>query len=164
MGCPAGWVPCGLSSERCSYASTGGDTALSLSSACRTSSMEACLWTSCTLPDQHHPTQATGPQFLACTCVEVEPTLVSRAGSQDPPGGAAGGEHVWKRCKGSTKRGGGRVHCHLPSHEQGGGAAPIVKPWDPFPGAGAAHCSPLLLLCRRRSDGSSRTQRCPGGP
>lgn len=49
--------------------------------------MEGCLWTSCTLPDQHHPTQATGPQFLACTCVEAEPTLVSRAGSQDPPGG-----------------------------------------------------------------------------
>ncbi|XP_064572782.1 pyridine nucleotide-disulfide oxidoreductase domain-containing protein 2 isoform X3 [Zonotrichia leucophrys gambelii] len=40
-----------------------------------TSSMEGCLWTSCTSPGQYHPTLATGPQFLACTCVEVEPTL-----------------------------------------------------------------------------------------
>ena len=62
-------------------------TQLSQSSACRISSMEGCLWTSCTLPVQHHPTQATGPQFPTCTCVEAEPTLVSRTVSQDPPGG-----------------------------------------------------------------------------
>lgn len=61
--------------------------------------MEGCLWTSCTLPGQHHPTLATGPQFLACTCVEVELTLVSRAGSQDPPGGLQKEERgMWKRC------------------------------------------------------------------
>lgn len=61
--------------------------------------MEGCLWTSYTSPGQHHPTLVTDPQFLACTCVEVEPTLVSRAGSQDPPGGLQKEEEgVWKRC------------------------------------------------------------------
>lgn len=61
--------------------------------------MEGCLWTSYTLPGQHHLTLVTDPQFLACTCVEVEPTLVSRAGSQDPPAGLQKEEGgMWKRC------------------------------------------------------------------
>lgn len=85
---------------------------LTQSSACRTSSTEGCLWTSCTLPVRYHPTQATGPQFPACTCVEVEPTLVSRAGSQNPPRGLQEkGRSMWKRCKGSM--GWGSVHSPL---------------------------------------------------
>lgn len=56
----------------------------------------------------------------------------------------------------------------------GSGAHPGEQSWEPGPSWGPAegrkghveevhHHSPFLLSCRRRSDGSSRTQCCPGG-
>lgn len=34
----------------------------------------------------------------------------------------------------------------LPSHGQGRGAAALMQPWAPSPGAGAAHPSPISAL------------------
>lgn len=130
----------------------GTAPSLSPGSGCRTSSMEGCLWTSCTLPGQHHPTRATRPQFQACTCVGAEHTLVSRAGS-------------WGNPKGLQEE--GRAHGPGARGAQGVSSATLSPggeaeqpPWCSPRCWG--HCS-LFLPCRRRCDGSSGTQCSSGG-